>query len=129
MPCRTQVLVIRDFTTTCTCKHALYGCTCHLRTCRYVAILGPISWHCLPQNSAVNSAMKLGPVASQAIAVNRTQGVNTQCQISCIMRDGIHRAPNLKKMPLQYVKNLPFLTSNSGNMGTLMRLIFTKLFR
>ena len=77
-PCQTQVLVIRHFTTTCTCKHAIFmhracvhvhmymhtyalcGYTRHLRTCRYVAIL-------------VNRPSGISQAA--AIAANRTQGV------------------------------------------------------
>ena len=58
-PCRTQVLVIGDFTTTCTCttctimqylcivhvymySYALCGYTCHLRTCQYSST-GPVA--------------------------------------------------------------------------------------
>ena len=73
--CRTQVLVIRDFTTTCTCKHALLcrvhvvhvytytlgGYTHHLRTCRYATI-------------HVNRPSSISLAA--AIAVNHRQGVN-----------------------------------------------------
>ena len=81
--CRTQVLVIRDFTTTCTCtcqhyysifmhstcvhvhmyvhKYALCGYTRHLRTCWYAAI------H-VNRPSGISQAT--------AIAVNRTQGDN-----------------------------------------------------
>ena len=79
--CRTQVLVIRDFTTTmcvymsallcniyaCVYVHmythtyALCGCTRHLRTCRYAAIL-------------VNRPSGISQTA--AITVNRTKRVN-----------------------------------------------------
>ena len=79
-PCRTQVLVIRDFATmcTCTCQHyyaifmhsacvhvhmhtyALCGYTRHLRTC----------WH-----AAIHVNRPSGISQAAAIAINRTKGV------------------------------------------------------
>ena len=87
-PCQPQVLVIRDFATTCTCTcqhyyaifmhvymytcmhtytYALCGYTRHLRTCRYAAI-------------HVNRPSGISQAA--AIAANRTQGVNEGGQIN-----------------------------------------------
>ena len=83
LSCRTQVLVIRDFATTCTCTcqhcyaiflhsaclhvhtYALCGYTLHLCTCRYAAI-------------HVNRPSGISQAA--AIAVNRTQGVKCLAQ-------------------------------------------------
>ena len=73
-PCRTQVLVIRDFATIMhsACVHvhmymhtyALCGYARHLRPCRYAAIL-------------VNRPSGISQAA--AIAANRTQGGNNHC--------------------------------------------------
>ena len=87
-PCRTQVLVIRDFTTTCTCtcKHALlcnvYAHICTMRLymlLAYLSVCGytcqPAQWHLSSCGYSRQSYPRGSTTAEQSSALDSSSGV------------------------------------------------------